>query len=153
MVRSAFPCGNKKSYAELTPVATTEDIAMALMDTLKSLFGGKTDAGNPAANQSMAGRPEESVEYKDCLISPTPIKEGNQYRTAGTISDRSSNEVRASNEARAPDEAQASQATRETRFIRADNHSSREQAVEHCVTKAKQIIDERGANLFDSERC
>lgn len=141
MVRSAFPCGNKKSYAELTPVATTEDIAMALMDTLKSLFGGKTDADNPAANQSMAGRPEESVEYKDCLISPTPIKEGNQYRTAGTISDRSSNE------------AQASQATRETRFIRADNHSSREQAVEHCVTKAKQIIDERGANLFDSERC
>ena len=147
MVRSAFPCGNKKSYAELTPVATTEDIAMALMDTLKSLFGGKTDAGNPAANQSMAGRPEESVEYKDCLISPTPIKEGNQYRTAGTISDRSSNEVRS------PDEAQAPEAARETHFIRADNHSSREQAVEHCVTKAKQIIDERGANLFDSERC
>ena len=120
---------------------------MALMDTLKSLFGGKTDAGNPAANQSMAGRPEESVEYKDCLISPTPIKEGNQYRTAGTISDRSSNEVRS------PDEAQAPEAARETHFIRADNHSSREQAVEHCVTKAKQIIDERGANLFDSERC
>lgn len=135
MVRSAFPCGNKKSYAELTPVATTEDIVMALMDTLKSLFGGKAGAGNPAASQSMAARPEENVEYKDCLISPTPIKEGNQYRTAGTISDR------------APEEA------RETRFIRADNHSSREQAVEHCVTKAKQIIDERGVNLFDSERC
>jgi len=108
---------------------------MALMDTLKSLFGGKTDTGNPDAAHTGEGRPEENVEYKNCLISPKPIKEGNQYRTAGTISSQSEDE------------------TRQTHFIRADNHSSRDQAVEHCVTKARQIIDERGRNLFDSERC
>jgi len=108
---------------------------MALMDTLKSLFGGKPDAGDPAASKAAEGRPEERVEYKNCLITPTPIKEGSQYRTAGTISSLAEDE------------------TRETQFIRADNHSSRDQAVEHCVTKAKQIIDERGSHLFDSERC
>jgi hypothetical protein len=104
---------------------------MALMNTLKSLFGGKPadsdSAGVPAA------KPEENVEYNNCVISPTPIKEGSQYRTAGTISNPADN--------------------RETQFIRADNHSSRDQAVEHSITKAKQIIDERGASLFDSERC
>ena len=108
---------------------------MALMDTLKSLFGSKSDTGNPAADKTAGARPEENVEYKNCLISPTPIKEGNQYRTAGTISGQVQDEAR------------------ETHFIRADNHASRDQAVEHCVTKAKQIIDERGDNLFNSERC
>lgn len=108
---------------------------MALMDTLKSLFGGKTDGGDPASDKSVEGRAEERVEYQNCLISPTPIKEGSQFRTAGTISSQSEDDVR------------------QTQFIRADNHSSRDQAVEHCVTKAKQIIDERGDRLFDSERC
>ncbi len=103
---------------------------MALMDTLKSLFGNKADT-----TDSGQSRPEDIVEYKNCLISPTPIKEGNQYRTAGTISSQSQEE------------------SRQTQFIRADNHSSRDQAVEHCVTKGKQIIDERGSSLFDSERC
>lgn len=105
---------------------------MALINTLKSLFSGKSgqDTDKPAA-----ANPDENVEYKDCLISPTPIQEGSQFRTAGTISNQSETDPR------------------ETHFIRADNHSSRDQAVEHSISKAKQIIDEQGTRLFDSERC
>lgn len=110
---------------------------MALIDTIKSLFGTKTnsDSSNAGQDAKPEGRAEDNVEYKNCLIIPTPIKEGSQYRTAGTIS------------------SQSEDPARETHFIRADNHSTREQAVEHSVGKARQIIDERGSRLFDSERC
>lgn len=107
---------------------------MSLINTLKSLFSGKSGA-DPRPEAS----PEDTIEYKQCLISPAPVKEGNQYRTAGTISEARSNQLDTER--------------KETRFIRADNHASRDQAVEHCISKAKQIIDERGDRLFDSERC
>ena len=113
-------------------ITLPQEIAMALMKTLKSLFAGKADAD---ASDPFAANAEENVEYKTYLISPTPIREGSQYRTAGIISNQSDTEPK------------------ETRFIRADNHASRDQAVEHCVGKARQIIDERGERLFDSERC
>jgi len=113
---------------------------MSLMNTLKSLFGGKS---GPDTNTASEARSEDTIEYKDCLISPAPIKEGSHYRTAGTISRPGSN----------ADSNQSETGRLETQFIRADNHTSREQAVEHCVSKAKQIIDERGDKLFDSERC
>ena len=114
---------------------------MSLMNTFKSLFGGNS------GTEPHEARTEESIEYKNCLISPAPIKEGNQYRTAGTISQSVSN----SGPETGPGESAIE--PRETRFIRADNHASRDQAVEHCISKAKQIIDERGDRLFDSERC
>lgn len=108
---------------------------MALFDTIKSLFGSKPDSDSSGQAGKPEGRSEDNVEYKNCLIMPTPIKEGSQYRTAGTIASQSEEPVK------------------ETHFIRADNHSTRDQAVEHSVSKARQIIDERGARLFDSERC
>ena len=73
--------------------------------------------------------------YKDITITPTPLSEGGQYKTAGTISQIIDGEEK------------------RTEFIRADNHSSLDAAVDHTVNKAKQIIDERGAALFNSERC
>jgi len=106
---------------------------MPLMNAIKSLFGKSSGA----TSETLANSPDpkETVTYEGLSISPAPIKEGSQYRTAGTISDISSNPPST------------------TRFVRADLHSSREQAVEHCINKAKQIIDEQGTNLFDRDRC
>lgn len=102
---------------------------MAFKNLLKSLFGGGGDSAGPAA------KPEENQEYKQFTISPTPIAEGGQFRTAGTISKDQDGEIKSSS------------------FVRADNHSSREMAVEHSVSKAKQIIDERGEGLFENSHC
>lgn len=106
---------------------------MALKNLFKSLFGGGDDAG--AASQPATANPKENQQYKDFTISPTPISEGGQFRTAGTISKEQDGAVK------------------NTQFIRADNHSSREAAVEHAITKAKQIIDERGEDLFRNSHC
>ncbi|MEM7255874.1 MAG: HlyU family transcriptional regulator [Pseudomonadota bacterium] len=99
-----------------------------MIKLLKKMFGGSGDsaAATPAA---------EAVEYKQFSIQPAPIKEGGQYRTAGTIIFNQDGEAR------------------QSKFIRADNHSTLEAATEHAVTKAKQIIDERGESLLQNEHC
>lgn len=97
---------------------------------LQSLKGNNSKAGATAA--AVAADP---VTYKDVTITPTPLPEGGQYKTAGTISRIIDGEEK------------------KTEFIRADNHSSTDAAIEHSINKAKQIVDERGASLFDSERC
>ena len=103
---------------------------MALKNLFKSLFGGSSEsASSPVAKQ------EENQEYKDFTISPTPIPEGGQFRTSGTISKTVDGE------------------TRSSEFIRADNHASRDSAVEHSIGKAKQIIDERGDSLLETSHC
>lgn len=94
----------------------------------QSLKGGSTEK-EPA---SVTGDP---VTYKDVTITPTPLSEGGQFKTAGTISQIIDGEEK------------------QTQFIRADNHSSADAAIEHTINKAKQIVDERGASLFSSERC
>lgn len=96
---------------------------------LQSLKGSSSPGKGPAA---VAADP---VTYKDVTITPTPLPEGGQFKTAGTISQIIDGEEK------------------KTEFIRADNHSSADAAIEHSVKKAKQIIDERGASLFNSERC
>lgn len=100
---------------------------MALKNLFKSLFGGNAGPRQPD--------PEENQQYKDFTISPTPIAEGSQYRTAGTISKQFDGELKSA------------------QFVRADNHSSREMAVEHSITKAKQIVDERGDSVFTNSHC
>jgi hypothetical protein len=99
------------------------------MKFLKKLFGGNGDSGGSTTPTA------DAVEYKQFSILPTPIKEGSQYRTAGTIS-----------------LAQDGQ-TKQSRFIRADNHASLDAATEHSINKGKQIIDERGESLLQSEHC
>ena len=91
--------------------------------------------GNGGSKESPAAVTANAVIYKDITITPTPLPEGGQFKTAGTISQIINGEEK------------------KTEFIRADNHSSADAAIEHSVTKAKQIIDERGASLFSSERC
>ncbi len=73
----------------------------------------------------------EAVEYRGYLIRPTPRREGSHYYTAGTISKTT--------------EA----GTREHAFIRADTHTSADNAAQHAISKGRQIIDEQGDRLFE----
>jgi len=49
-----------------------------MVSFLKKLFGGASDGGDKGADT-------EAVEYKGHLIRPTPMKQGAQFQTAGTI--------------------------------------------------------------------
>ena len=89
------------------------------MSWFSRLFGGKSDQPAP---QSGAGR----EDYKGFAITPTPIKDGGQFRVAARIEkDGKTHEM-----------------------IRADTTASLDQATEISVRKAKQMIDEQGDRLF-----
>lgn len=93
---------------------------------LSKLFGSfSTAAGDKPAAAS--GKTET---YGDCQIHASPIKEGNQYRLAGSIE-------------------KAENGTVKTRtFIRADVFASQDDALDATVRKAHQIIDQHGPALF-----
>ncbi len=67
----------------------------------------------------------------DCTVFATPMREGSQFRLAGRI------------------EKQVDGDTLTRRFIRADVFSSEDDAVEVTFRKARQIIEQNGAGLFD----
>jgi hypothetical protein len=92
---------------------------------LKSLFAG-LGGGSGATDAA----PAETVEYKGYRIKPAPYPNNGVYQTAGTI------------EKDGPD------GVREHRFVRADTHPSRDDAVAFAISKAKQIIDLQGDRIF-----
>ncbi len=94
------------------------------MSFLRKLFGIGTDSSNQSSQQ-MA-----SVEHEGFQITPDPIAEGGQFRLAATVS-RDIDGVR-----------------KQHRLIRADMFSSREEASEAAIRKAKQLIKEQGEKLF-----
>ena len=94
---------------------------MFSLKTLLARFGG--GAAAPEA-------PSEAVEYKGYRIRPAPFRDGSQFQTAGTI------------------EKDTAAGPREHRFVRAEKHPSRDDAVEFSLMKAKQIIDQQGDRLF-----
>lgn len=89
------------------------------MSFLKKLFGG----GKPAA------APTE--EHRGLIIKAAPVREGGQFRVAGTIVSADASE------------------TREHAFQRADRFQSMEEAVSMTFQKGRQIIDERRGNVFE----
>ena len=95
---------------------------MALGKILKYLFGGSAGAPNEA--------PSEPLEYKEFTIEAAPIDEGGKYRTAGYISGEIDGE------------------TKRVKFIRADESADRQSAIDHSISKARQIIDEQGVSLL-----
>jgi len=99
----------------------------------KKLFQSLTGGGD--AKKSTATVAADPVTYKEVTITPTPLSEGGQFKTAGSISQM------------------VDGVERKTEFIRADNHTTADAAIEHSINKAKQIVDERGAALFDNEHC
>jgi hypothetical protein len=70
------------------------------------------------------------IEYKGYRIRPTPYGTNGQYQTAGFI------------ERDAPD------GVKEHRFVRADTHQNRDDAIEFTISKAKQMIDLQGDRMF-----
>lgn len=98
---------------------------MGLGDMFGKLFGGGK------AQESGVAEAAEAVEYNGFTITAAPLKDGSQYKTAGSISKEVDGQ------------------TRSAQFIRADNHADRQSAVTHSEGKARQIIDEQGDGMFE----
>ncbi|MDK9697573.1 MAG: HlyU family transcriptional regulator [Siculibacillus sp.] len=92
------------------------------MSFLKRLFGG----GAPAA-----ALPEPTAEIDGYGVRATPFQEGGQWQLCGVIF------------------REVDGVVKEHRFVRADRFTDRDTAIEMAFDKAKRIIAERGARLFD----
>jgi hypothetical protein len=99
------------------------------MSMLKSLWDSLMGKGADGA-EAVAVDP---VEYKGYRIRPSPYQAGNQYQTSGTI------------------EKDFPSGTREHRFVRAETHPSKEDAVSFSLIKARQIIDQQGDRMFEAD--
>jgi hypothetical protein len=93
------------------------------MGILKRLFGGGGSEDSPRL----------AVEYNGYRIRPAPFQADGQFQTAGVI------------------EKDFPEGAREHHFIRAERHPSADEAAAFAVTKGKQIVDERGDKVFDTE--
>jgi hypothetical protein len=91
------------------------------MSFLRKLFGLSGGGEQPAG---------QAVEHEGYQIRPTPMPEGSQFRLAAVISKAFGAE------------------TKEYRLIRADVFSSRDEAAEAAIRKAKLVIKEQGDRLF-----
>jgi hypothetical protein len=76
------------------------------------------------------GPPAEAVEYKGYRIRPAPYRADGVYQTAGTI------------------EKDGPAGVQTHRFVRADTHPSRDDAIAFAISKGKQIIDLQGDKIF-----
>ena len=92
---------------------------------LSRLFGG----GGGGSAAAAAAEPEI---YKDLEIRAAPQKQGGSWLTAGSITRPGAGE----------------DGDKVHQFIRADTHTSLDEAIEFTVRKAKQIVDEQGDGLF-----
>jgi hypothetical protein len=97
---------------------------------LKGLFGGGREAGEENGEGKAPRIGSEGVEYKGYRIHPTANQQGGHWLTAGVI------------------RKDFAGVTKEHAFIRADTHSTRDDAAAMAVEKGKRIIDERGDKMF-----
>jgi hypothetical protein len=98
-----------------------------MLSKLKEIWSRLTAPREPS---EAAGPPAPAVEYKGYRIRAAPFRNNSLYQTAGTI------------EKDTPD------GLKQHRFIRADTHHTREDAIAFAVSKAKQIIDLQGDRIF-----
>jgi len=91
------------------------------MSLLSRLLGGGRVSSEPRA---------EPEAYNGFAITPTPIREGSQYRLSALI------------------EKEVDGETKAHILIRADMLESPEAAASAATSKAKQVIDEQGDRLF-----
>ena len=82
------------------------------------------------AGRESDGPPAPAVEYKGYRIRPMPYRTNALYQTAGII------------------EKDTPEGVKAHRFIRADTHQGREDAIAFAISKAKQIIDLQGDRIF-----
>ena len=86
--------------------------------------------GSGEGNAAKAPPSVEPTEYKGYLITPAPYPAKGQYQTAGLI------------------EKDFESGRKEHRFVRAETHSTMEDAVSFALAKGKQIVDEQGDRIF-----
>jgi hypothetical protein len=101
----------------------------AMLSKLKAAWARFTGG---SAGEADAAADVPAIEYKGYRIKPTPFRANGHYQTAGTI------------------EKDTPEGLKEHRFIRADTHQSKEDAVAFVISKAKQIIDLQGDRMFAS---
>jgi hypothetical protein len=94
---------------------------------VKGILGRLFSGGGAGGEEA----PGDAVEYKGFRIRAAPYRAKGHFQTAGVI------------EKDFPD------GTKEHRFVRAETHTSKDEAATFAVTKGQQIIDERGDKLFD----
>ena len=94
---------------------------------LKAIFGR---LAGPRDGEAADGLPAVTVEYKGYRIKPAPYRTNGQFQTAGFI------------------EKDTAEGLKEHRFVRADTHATREDAIEFAISKAKQIIDSQADGIF-----
>jgi hypothetical protein len=93
------------------------------MSFLRKLFGG----GKGQASEPQAAK---TAEHKGFKIEARPYKEGGQFQTAGRIT------------------KEVDGVAMQHDFIRADRFTTLEDAADHALLKARQIIDEQGERIF-----
>ncbi len=99
---------------------------------MASILGGirRWLTGSGDGGEDAAAHLGPAVEYNGYTIQPAPRRERGQWLTAGVIS------------------KDFPEGPKSQHFVRAETHAGPEQASEFAVIKAKQIIDERGDQLF-----
>ncbi|AFL52253.1 hypothetical protein ABIE78_001876 [Sinorhizobium fredii] len=93
---------------------------------LFGLSGGSEKQAEPV--------PGKAESYADCLIRATPMREGAQFRLAGSI-----------------EKAMPDGATKVRNFIRADLFTSEQDAIDSALRKGRQIVDEQRSALFSDD--
>ena len=94
---------------------------------LKAALSRLAGGGGSGGGEGPAAPP---VEYKGFRIRPAPFRNNGHYQTAGTI------------------EMDTPEGVKQHRFIRADTHPTRDDAIAFAISKAKQIIDLQGDRIF-----
>lgn len=97
------------------------------MSFFSKLFGG--GKGAASGEPKILGR----EEYKGYDITAIEMKQGSEFILAGNISKTVNDELKTK------------------KFVRADRLTSAEQASETALRKAKQIIDQEGDRMFDTQ--
>jgi hypothetical protein len=94
------------------------------MSFFKRLFGRSGGASGSFA--------PETQEFNGHVIHALPVKDGAQWRLAGTIT------------------KEADGVVKEHKFVRADVFSSRDEAVNFTFKKGELIISQLGKTMFDA---
>lgn len=97
---------------------------------LRALWARLVGSGSDDASDASAAA---ATEYKGYRIRPTPYPANGQYQTAGVI------------------EKDGAAGVKEHRFIRAETHPTKDGAAAFAIAKGKQIIDELGDRIFDTD--
>lgn len=100
---------------------------------MASFFSKLFGRSGSSENQTQAA-PGKTEAYAECTIRATPMREGSQFRLAGSI-----------------EKASADGGTKTRSFIRADLFTSEQDAIDAALRKGRQIIAQTGPSLFSDD--